>query len=183
MSESAEDPDIFWVSPQMRGVLPLDGFRASKSLRKSMRKSGFSVVVDRDFTAVIEGCATAGSDRESTWINPTIRALYGELFAMGYCHTVEVYDGDALVGGLYGLAIGGAFFGESMFHKRTDASKIALAHLVDRLTAGGYVLLDTQFITDHLASLGAIEIPRAIYEIHLSGALNVEGDFYAWDRR
>ena len=183
MSESAEDPDIFWVSPQMRGVLPLDGFRASKSLRKSMRKSGFSVVVDRDFTAVIEGCATAGSDRESTWINPTIRALYGELFAMGYCHTVEVYDGDALVGGLYGLAIGGAFFGESMFHKRTDASKIALAHLVDRLTAGGYVLLDTQFITDHLASLGAIEIPRAIYEIRLSGALNVEGDFYAWDRR
>ncbi|WP_417581788.1 leucyl/phenylalanyl-tRNA--protein transferase [Pelagibacterium sp.] len=182
MSESAEDPDIFWVSPQMRGVLPLDGFRASKSLRKSMRKNGFSVVVDHDFAAVIEGCATAGSDRESTWINPTIRELYRELFSMGYCHTVEVYDGDALVGGLYGLAIGGAFFGESMFHRRTDASKIALAHLVDRLRAGGYVLLDTQFITDHLASLGGIEIPRAIYEIRLSGALEVDGDFYTWDR-
>jgi leucyl/phenylalanyl-tRNA--protein transferase len=182
MSESAEDPDIFWVSPQIRGVLPLDGFRASKSLRKSMRKSGFSVVVDHDFASVIEGCATTGSDRESTWINPTIRKLYGELFAMGYCHTVEVYDGDALVGGLYGLAIGGAFFGESMFHRRTDASKMALAHLVDRLKAGGYVLLDTQFITDHLASLGAIEIPRAIYEVRLSGALDIEGDFYAWDQ-
>lgn len=182
MSESAEDPDVFWVSPQMRGVLPLDGFRASKSLRKSMRKNGFSVVVDHDFAAVIEGCATAGSDRESTWINPTIRELYRELFSMGYCHTVEVYDGGALVGGLYGLAIGGAFFGESMFHRRTDASKIALAHLVDRLRAGGYVLLDTQFITDHLASLGGIEIPRAIYEIRLSGALEVDGDFYTWDR-
>jgi|TARA_R100000365_G_C2740618_1_gene69335 leucyl/phenylalanyl-tRNA---protein transferase len=182
MSESADDPDIFWVSPQMRGVLPLDGFRASKSLRKSMRKSGFSVVVDRDFSGVIEGCATAGSDRDSTWINPTIRSLYGELFAMGYCHTVEVYDGEALVGGLYGLAIGGAFFGESMFHRRTDASKIALAHLVDRLNAGGYALLDTQFITDHLASLGGIEIPRAIYEIRLSGALNIDGDFYAWEK-
>lgn len=182
MSESADDPDIFWVSPQMRGVLPLDGFHVTKSLAKRLKKKPFSVCVDRDFEAVIESCATTGSDRESTWINPTIRELYGELFAMGYCHTVEVYDGAELVGGLYGLAIGGAFFGESMFHRRTDASKIALAHLVDRLNVGGYALLDTQFITDHLASLGAIEIPRAIYEIRLSGALEIEGDFGAWDR-
>lgn len=182
MSESAEDPDIFWVSPQMRGIIPLDGFRISKSLAKALRKHPYSVVVDQDFEATIEGCATAGSDRETTWINPVIRELYGELFAMGYCHTVEVYDGAELVGGLYGLAIGGAFFGESMFHRRTDASKIALTHLVERLNAGGYILLDTQFITDHLASLGAIEIPRAIYEVRLSAALEIEGDFDAWDR-
>lgn len=182
MSESADDPDIFWVSPQMRGVIPLDGLRISKSLAKTLRKHPYSVTVDRDFEATIEGCATAGSDRDTTWINPVIRELYGELFAMGYCHTVEVYDGDELVGGLYGLAIGGAFFGESMFHRRTDASKIALVHLVERLTVGGYALLDTQFITDHLASLGAIEIPRAIYEVRLSAALDVDGDFTAWDR-
>lgn len=182
MSESAEDPEIFWVSPQLRGVIPLDGFHISKSLAKRLKKNPFSIAVDRDFEAVIEGCATAGSDRDSTWINPTIRALYGELFAMGFCHTVEVYEGAELVGGLYGLAIGGAFFGESMFHRRTDASKIALAHLVVRLRAGGYVLLDTQFLTDHLASLGAVEIPRAIYEIRLSGALEIEGDFHAYDR-
>lgn len=182
MSESAEDADIFWVSPQLRGIIPLDEFRISRSLAKTLRTHRFSVVVDRDFDAVIEGCATAGSDRESTWINATIRDLYAELFAMGYCHTVEVYDGEALVGGLYGLAIGGAFFGESMFHRRTDASKIATAHLVDRLNAGGYVLLDTQFLTDHLASLGAIEIPRALYELRLSAALELEGDFFALDR-
>ena len=182
MSESEDDPDIFWVSPQMRGVIPLDGFNISKSLRKTLRSHPFSIVVDRDFPAVIEACATSGSDRESTWINATIRDLYGELFAMGYCHTVEIYDGDDLVGGLYGLAIGGAFFGESMFHRRTDASKIALAHLVERLDVGGYTLLDTQFITPHLASLGAVEIPRAIYEVRLSAALEIEGDFHALDR-
>lgn len=183
MSESADDPDIFWVSPQMRGIIPLDDFRVSRSLAKSMRRSGFSVAVDRDFDAVIAGCATEGTDRESTWINPTIRNLYRELFVMGHCHTVEIYDDGQLAGGLYGLAIGGAFFGESMFHRRTDASKMALAHLVERLRIGGYVLLDTQFITDHLASLGAIEIPRAIYEVRLSAALEIECDFYAWDRQ
>lgn len=182
MSESAEDPDIFWVSPQMRGIIPLDKLHVSRSLAKRLKRSPYSVVVDHDFDAVIEGCATAGTDRDNTWINPTIRALYRELFAMGYCHTVEVYDGTSLIGGLYGLAIGGAFFGESMFHRRTDASKMALVHLVERLNAGGYALLDTQFITDHLASLGAVEIPRAIYELRLSAALEIEGDFTAWDR-
>ncbi|WP_404403786.1 leucyl/phenylalanyl-tRNA--protein transferase [Pelagibacterium halotolerans] len=182
MSESADDPDIFWVSPQMRGVIPLNGFRISKSLAKTLRRHTFSIRVDQDFLGTIEGCATAGSERESTWINTTIIDLYGQLFEMGYCHTVEIYDGERLVGGLYGLAIGGAFFGESMFHRVTDASKIALAHLVDRLNAGGYALLDTQFITPHLASLGAIEIPRAIYEVRLAGALALQADFYAWDR-
>lgn len=182
MSESADDPDIFWVSPQMRGIIPLDGFKISKSLGKTLRRHSFSIVVDRNFPAVIEACATSGSDRETTWINQTIRDLYGQLFAMGHCHTVEIYDGNELVGGLYGLAIAGAFFGESMFHRRTDASKIALAHLVERLRIGGYVLLDTQFVTDHLLSLGAAEIPRAIYEIRLSAAMEVEGDFYAMDK-
>ncbi|MCD7061118.1 leucyl/phenylalanyl-tRNA--protein transferase [Pelagibacterium xiamenense] len=182
MSESADDPDIFWVSPQMRGVIPLNGFRVSKSLAKTLRKHKFSIRVDQDFPATIAGCATSGSERESTWINSTIIDLYGQLFEMGYCHTVEIYDGERLVGGLYGLAIGGAFFGESMFHRATDASKIALAHLVDRLNAGGYALLDTQFITPHLASMGAIEIPRAIYEVRLAGALSMKADFYAWDR-
>lgn len=181
MSETADAKEIFWVSPQMRGVIPLDGFKISKSLAKTLRTHDFTIVVDRDFDAVITACAIAGSDREETWINATIRDLYGRLFDMGWCHTVEVYHGETLVGGLYGLAIGGAFFGESMFHRRTDASKIALAHLVDRLNAGGFVLLDTQFLTDHLASLGAIEISRARYERQLSKALEIEADFFALD--
>lgn len=183
MSESAEDEDIFWVSPEWRGVIPLDGFHCSTSLRKAIRKSGFTVKVDTDFDAVIEGCATVGADRASTWINGTIRSVYGQLFRRGVAHTVEVWDGAELVGGLYGLAIGGAFFGESMFHRRTNASKMAMAHLVDRLNAGGFVLLDTQFITPHLASLGGIEIPREAYEERLAEALQVEGDWSAWDRR
>lgn len=183
MSESAEDPDIFWVSPQQRGVIPLDGFRISKSLRKRLRHHPYTIRVDYDFPATIEGCATSGTDRDSTWINATITDLYGALFEQGHCHTVEIYDGERLVGGLYGLAIGGAFFGESMFHRVTDASKIALAHLVERLNAGGFTLLDTQFITPHLASLGAVEISREKYETLLNRALSVTADFLAWDRR
>src|SRR5215217_8714029 len=132
MSEDAEDEDLFWVSPEMRGIIPLDGFHLSTSLRKSIRKSGFVVKVDTDFDAIIEGCATVGADRDSTWINRTIRSVYGELFRRGVAHTVEVWDGADLVGGLYGLAIGGAFFGEAMFHRRTNASKMAMTHLVDR---------------------------------------------------
>lgn len=183
MSEDATDEDIFWVSPELRGILPLDGFRLSTSLRKAIRKSAFTVRVDTDFEAVIEGCATVGEDREQTWINSTIRHVYGELFRRGVAHTVEVWDGADLVGGLYGLAIGGAFFGESMFHRRTNASKMAMAHLVERLNAGDFVLLDTQFITDHLESLGGIEIPREHYEERLAEALHVDGDWSAWDRR
>jgi leucyl/phenylalanyl-tRNA--protein transferase len=183
MSEDAEDENLFWVSPEQRGIIPLDGFHLSASLRKAIRKSGFAVKVDTDFPAVIEACATVGADRDSTWINRTIRSVYGELFARGIAHTVEVWDGADLVGGLYGLAIGGAFFGESMFHRRTNASKMAMAHLVDRLRAGGFVLLDTQFLTDHLASLGGIEIPREDYEERLAGALLVTGDWHAIDAR
>ena len=183
MAEDAEDEDLFWVSPEMRGIMPLDGFHASKSLGKAMRKSEWTVKVDTDWHGIIEGCATVGEDRDNTWINQTIRAVYGALFERGVAHTVEVWDDDELVGGLYGLAIGGAFFGESMFHRRTDASKMAMAHLVERLNAGGFVLLDTQFITPHLASLGGIEIPRAEYEDRLGQALVLDGDWGAWDGR
>jgi len=182
MAEDASSPDLFWVSPEQRGILPLDGFKISKSLRKTLRTHGFSVRVDTDFDAVIEGCATAGTDRESTWINPTIRRLYRALYERGQAHTVEIWEENQLVGGLYGLALGAAFFGESMFHRKTDASKIALAHLVTRLNAGGFTLLDTQFITDHLRSLGGIEIPREEYEGRLAQALAKQGDFYALDR-
>jgi leucyl/phenylalanyl-tRNA--protein transferase len=182
MAEDALSDDLFWVSPQQRGILPLDALHVSKSLRKRLRTHGFSVRVDTDFEAVIEGCATAGSERSSTWINPAIRSLYGQLFKRGVCHTVEVWDGSTLVGGLYGLAIGAAFFGESMFHRRTDASKIALVHLVERLRAGGFQLCDTQFLTEHLRSLGGIEIPREEYELRLAAALAEPGDFFAWNR-
>lgn len=182
MAEDAASPDLFWVAPEKRGILPLDGFHMSRSLRKAIRNAPYTLRTDSDFPGVIKGCATAGTDRESTWINATIVRLYGELFARGICHTVEVWDGDELVGGLYGLSIGAAFFGESMFHRRTDASKIALAHLVARLRAGGYTLLDTQFITEHLRSMGGIEVPRETYERLLGEALALEGDFNAIDR-
>jgi leucyl/phenylalanyl-tRNA--protein transferase len=183
MAEDAASDDLFWVSPQQRGIIPLDGFHASRSLRKLVRSHPYEVRVDTDFHAIIEGCATAGTDRSTTWINAEIRALYGELFSRGVAHTVEVWDGTALVGGLYGLSIGAAFFGESMFHRATGASKIALAHLVERLNAGGYRLLDTQFMTDHLRSFGGIEIPREEYELRLAEALAHRGDYGAIDRR
>lgn len=182
MSEDASDPELFWVSPEMRGILPLDGLKISRSLRKTLRAHRFSVRVDTDFDAVIAGCAGGAPDRPTTWINAPIATVYGELFRRGVAHTVEVWDGDTLAGGLYGLAIGGAFFGESMFHRRTDASKIALVHLVERLLAGGFVLLDTQFLNPHLASLGGIEIPRRDYEKRLAAALARTADWTAWDR-
>ena len=182
MAEDADSPDLFWVSPEQRGVMPLDGFHVSKSLRKTLKHHPYRVVFDTDFNAIIDGCATEGEDRDQTWINPTIRKLYGELYRRGFVHTVEVWDDSDLVGGLYGLALGAAFFGESMFHRKTDASKIALAHLVERLNAGGFRLLDTQFVTDHLRSLGGIEIPRTVYEVQLAAALARRADFYAVDR-
>lgn len=182
MSEDAADEDIFWVSPDQRGIIPLDSFRLSKSLRKAIRKSDWIIRVDTDWDAVIHGCATVGEDRDTTWINGTIREVYGELFRRGVAHTVEVWDGRELVGGLYGLAIGAAFSGESMFHRRTDASKMAMAHLVERLNAGGFRLLDTQFLTPHLASLGGIEIPRHEYEDRLSHAIALSADWTALDR-
>jgi leucyl/phenylalanyl-tRNA---protein transferase len=183
MAEDAGSDDLFWVSPQKRGIIPLEAFHISRSLRKALRTHPYTLRIDSDFEAVIDGCATAGSERDSTWINLAIRRLYGQLFKRGVAHTVEVWDGDALVGGLYGLSIGAAFFGESMFHRRTDASKIALAHLVDRLKAGGYRLLDTQFMTDHLRSFGGIEIPREEYELRLAEALQYRADYFAIDSR
>lgn len=182
MAEDAESPDLFWVSPQRRGIIPLDDFHISKSLGKVLRKHPYVVKVDTDFDAVIEGCATAGVDRESTWINPEIRRLYGALFERGIVHTVEVWDGAILVGGLYGVSLGAAFFGESMFHRKTDCSKIAMAHLLHRLVAGGYRLLDTQFVTDHLRTFGGIEIAREDYEARLAEALKHQADFRAFDR-
>ncbi|MEQ1901423.1 MAG: leucyl/phenylalanyl-tRNA--protein transferase [Devosia sp.] len=182
MAESAESADLFWVSPEQRGVIPLESFHVSRSLRKTLKSHPYAIKVDSDFDGVIEGCATAGTERESTWINPEIRRLYGELFRRGNVHTVEVWDGPALVGGLYGVSIGAAFFGESMFHRKTDCSKIAMAYLGERLKAGNYRLLDTQFVTDHLRTFGGIELPREDYEILLGEALRHQSDWTALDR-
>jgi len=182
MAEDASSEDLFWVSPEKRGIIPLDAVHISRSLRKTLKSHPYSVKVDTDFAAVVEGCATAGTERDTTWINAEIRRLYGELFKRGYVHTVEVWDGPALVGGLYGVSIGAAFFGESMFHRKTDCSKIAMAHLLERLRAGGYRLCDTQFVTDHLRTFGGIEIPREDYELRLADALQHEADWGALDR-
>ena len=179
MSESASDPSLFWVEPRIRGLIPLDGFHLSKSLRQTIRSGIFTVRIDQDFDAVIGACA---STRKDTWINPRIRALFGELFERGMVHTVECRQNGRLVGGLYGLSIGAVFFGESMFHTVTDASKTALAYLVARLIVGGYRLLDTQFVTPHLASLGAIEMNHISYRGILRNALDQTGDFHALGR-
>ena len=180
MAESAEDKELFWVDPEQRAIFPLDDFSVSHSLAKTIRRDRFEVTVDQDFDAVIAHCAAPAKDRENTWINEEIRRLYRELFDMGFVHTIECRRAGRLVGGLYGVALRGAFFGESMFHLETDASKVALAHLVARLRAGGFSLLDTQFMTTHLASLGAIEISRAVYHQALEQALTVVADFYVW---
>src|SRR5512143_2422329 len=164
MAESADDPALYWIEPDMRGIIPLEGFHLPARLARSVRSTHCTVHVDRDFDAVIEGCAEPKQDRARTWINMRIRRIYRSLFDRGHCHTVEVYDGSDLIGGLYGVSLGRAFFGESMFHRARDASKIALVHLVARLNAGGFQLLDTQFLTDHLKSLGAYEIPREYYQ-------------------
>jgi len=182
MAEDAGSDDLFWVSPEQRGVIPLDAVHISKSLRKTLKTHPYAVKVDTDFAATIEGCATAGTERDTTWINPAIRRLYGQLFERGFVHTVEVWDGPDIVGGLYGVSIGAAFFGESMFHRKTDCSKIAMAHLLARLQAGSYRLLDTQFITDHLRTFGGIEIPREDYEVRLADALEHTADWRAIDR-
>jgi leucyl/phenylalanyl-tRNA--protein transferase len=171
MSESADDPEIFWVEPELRGILPLDDFHVSKSLAKTIRKKPFDIRFDYDFDSVIAACAEETSGRPSTWINRTIRSLYSTLFDMGHAHTVEAWDGDALVGGLYGVSLGSAFFGESMFSRRTDASKICLVHLVDRLRERGFTLLDTQFTTEHLKTFGAIDVPKSDYAHLLAAAM------------
>jgi len=179
MAESADDPALFWVEPEMRGIIPLEGFHVPERLARTVSTTPFTVQVDRDFDAVIDGCAEPKLSRDKTWINGRIRQLYRGLFAIGHCHSVEVYDGDALVGGLYGVSIGRAFFGESMFHRARDASKIALVHLVARLRAGGYRLLDTQFVTSHLRTFGAVEVPKRRYHRLLEDAIAGAADFRA----
>ncbi len=182
MAESADDPSLFWVDPEQRGVFPLDGLIVSRSLAKLVRSDRFEIRVDHDFDAVISGCAGGGQERPKTWINERIRKLYLDLFQSGFAHTVEAWREGRLVGGLYGVQIGGAFFGESMFHTERDASKVALVHLVARLRAAGAMLLDTQFVTPHLQSLGAIEIPRAAFHLQLDEALGCAADFYVWPK-
>jgi leucyl/phenylalanyl-tRNA--protein transferase len=177
MAESADDPALYWIEPELRGIIPIDGFHVPARLARTVRITPFTVRVDRAFDAVVEGCAEPKVDRARTWINTRIRKIYRALYAEGHCHTVEVYDGDELVGGLYGVSLGRAFFGESMFHRARDASKIALVHLVARLKAGGYRLLDTQFVTDHLKTFGAVELPKKQYHRLLEDALVGEGDF------
>ncbi|MCQ2004503.1 leucyl/phenylalanyl-tRNA--protein transferase [Rhizobium sp. NRK18] len=174
MAESADDPEIFWVEPDMRGVIPLDGFHVSKSLKKTMAKNPFDIRFDTDFDGVISGCAEATKDRPSTWINSTIRDLYAALFSFGHVHTVEAWRDGGLVGGLYGVSLGSAFFGESMFSRATDASKICLVHLVERLKTRGFTLLDTQFTTDHLKTFGAIDVPKGDYAALLTRAMQSE---------
>jgi leucyl/phenylalanyl-tRNA--protein transferase len=179
MAESADDPALYWIEPELRGVIPLDAFHVPKRLRRTVRSTSFTVRVNRAFDDVIEGCAEPDVGRTRTWINARIRKIYRALYAEGHCHTVEVYDGPELVGGLYGVSLGRAFFGESMFHIARDASKIALVHLVARLKIGGYRLLDTQFVTDHLKIFGAVEVPKRRYHELLEAALDGEADFAA----
>ncbi len=179
MAESAEDPALYWIEPERRGLIPLDRFHVPARLARTVRSTPYTVFVDRDFDAVIDGCAQPAAGRARTWINARIRGLYRKLYERGDCHSVEVYDGEDLVGGLYGVSLGRAFFGESMFHRVRDASKIALVHLVARLKAGHYRLLDTQFVTDHLRTFGAVEVSRPVYHKLLDAALVGEGDFGA----
>ena len=182
MAEDADDPALFWIDPPERGIIPLDAFHVPSRLARTVRSSGLTIVCDRDFSGVIDACAEPGPKRARTWINAPIRKLYSGLFEIGHCHTVEVYDGDALVGGLYGVSLGRAFFGESMFHRARDASKIALVHLVARLRLGGFELLDTQFMTDHLATFGATEIPQERYGRMLARAIRQPADMSVFAR-
>ncbi|MGR3503367.1 leucyl/phenylalanyl-tRNA--protein transferase [Pseudaestuariivita sp.] len=175
MAETRGAQDIFWVDPRRRGILPIGGFHISRSLARRMRRGGFDVTVDAAFTDVVAGCA----DREETWINAEIARVYTDLHLSGHAHSVEIWQDGALSGGVYGVAVGGAFCAESMFSRRTDASKIALAFLMDRLKRAGFVLCDTQFLTDHLSSLGGIEIARSVYKRHLAEALQLRPDFAA----
>ena len=179
MAESAEDPALYWIEPERRGIIPLERFHVPARLARTVRANRYTVHINRDFDAVIDGCAEPKIGRSRTWINTRIRTLYRRLHGRGHCHSVEVYDGDNLVGGLYGVSLGRVFFGESMFHRARDASKVALVHLVARLKAGGYRLLDTQFVTDHLKIFGAVEVTRRAYHKLLEEALVGEADFGA----
>lgn len=178
MAESADDPGLYWIEPERRGIIPLDGFHVPRRLKRTVRQDRFEIRVDTDFEGVIAGCAMPSQRRRCTWINGRIRQLYGELFRRGRCHTVEAWRDGRLVGGLYGVRLRGAFFGESMFSLERDASKVALVHLVARLRVGGFALLDAQFITEHLSQFGAIEVSRRSYQLELEAALAGSGDFH-----
>jgi leucyl/phenylalanyl-tRNA--protein transferase len=177
MAESAEDNALYWVEPEFRGIIPFDSFHVPRSLRKAIRRGRFEVTVDRAFGAVIAGCAEKTAGRPSTWINARITSLYTQLHKMGFCHSLEAWRGGRLAGGLYGVRIGAAFFGESMFSRERDASKVALVHLVARLKTSGFRLLDAQFINDHLRQFGAIEVSRNSYQHMLDQAIAEEADF------
>lgn len=173
MAESRDDPSIHWVDPRRRGILPLEGFHISRSLRRRILRCGWQVRVNTDFAGVVQGCG----DRPETWINAEIFALYMALHRAGFAHSLELWEGAELIGGVYGVTLGAVFFGESMFSRRPDASKVALAYAVHRLRAGGFTLFDTQFLTPHLATLGGEEIPRAEYHRRLKAALSLTAEF------
>jgi leucyl/phenylalanyl-tRNA--protein transferase len=177
MADSADDPELFWVDPDPRGVLPLERFHLPRRLRRTVRTALFEVRVDTAFAAVMRACSEATETRPKTWINDEILKLYGQLHTRGFAHSVEAWSAGELVGGLYGVALGGAFFGESMFSRARDASKVALVHLAAHLTAGGFTLLDTQFVTEHLRQFGAIGISRRAYRRRLASALAVRAYF------
>jgi len=175
MSEGRDDPNLFWVEPKRRGIIPLDGFHISRSLARKIRQNPFEIRINSDFAGVVAACA----DRDETWINAEITALYSALHEEGFAHSLELWQGRDLAGGVYGVALGAAFFGESMFSRARDASKIALAYLIARLNAGGFTLFDVQFTTPHLIRLGAIEISRIDYRKRLDAALEKQADFMA----
>lgn len=177
MAEDRDDPELFWVDPRMRGVIPFDQMHVPRRLARTIRSGRFQITFSQDFEGVIEGCAEKVEDRPRTWINDRIITLYSSLYHMGHAHSVECWRDGQLVGGLYGVSLGGAFFGESMFSRERDASKVALVYLVARLIAGGFTMLDTQFITNHLSQFGAMEIPRSEYRVRLADAIKTEADF------
>ena len=177
MADDADDEELFWVEPEWRGVLPLDEFHVPRSLARTIKRNTYDIRFDTDFDGVLEGCAGGGSERPKTWINGPIRRLYRELFDVGHCHTVEAWRDERLVGGLYGVTLGRAFFGESMFSRETDASKVALVALVHRLRERGFVLLDTQFVTEHLARFGVVAVHRSDYDGMLADALKGTASF------
>ena len=179
MAQDRNDTTLYWMDPDPRGILPLDKFHIPKRLARTVRADLYTVRVDTAFTRVMEACAEPTDERRSTWINDRILGLYSALFEQGYAHSVETWEGEALVGGLYGVSVGAAFFGESMFSRKRDASKVALVHLLGRLLTGGYQLLDTQYTTSHLSQFGVIEIPRKDYRRQLRRAVAMKADFYS----
>ncbi|MEQ9491927.1 MAG: leucyl/phenylalanyl-tRNA--protein transferase [Alphaproteobacteria bacterium] len=177
MAEDREDPDLFWIDPRMRGIIPFEDFHVPRRLRRELKKNRYEITFNTEFEAVMEGCAESTDRRPRTWINDKILTLYTSLYRLGHAHSVEVWHEGTLAGGLYGVSLGGAFFGESMFSRQRDTSKIALVHLVARLMRGGFTLLDSQFVTRHLERFGAVEIPRATYRSLLAESITVDADF------